>query len=132
MTFWINITLPFINFHSISLEELKKFQMVALNIQGRFNLAFREKKIKVKRVRNFTLEFGNYIDFSNYDPFSPLNDSAWISGRYFDITSLDESKFIQIILKETNEVLRLLALKKELPETHFDECVNIVKASIRY
>lgn len=131
MTFWINITLPFIYFHSISLDEIRKYQAIALNIQGRFNLAFRDKKIKVKRVTNFTLQFSNKLDFTQYDPMS-LDGSAWGTLRYIDIISLDESQFIQIILKETNEVLRLLALKKELPETYFDECVNIVKASIRY
>ena len=112
MIFWINITLPFINPDSVSLDEIRKYQAIALSVQGRFNLTFREKKIKVKRVTNFTLQFGNHIGYSNYDPFSPLNDSAWISRRYIDITTLDESQFIQIILKETSEVLRLLALKK--------------------
>jgi len=116
MTFWINITLPFIYFHSISFDEIRKYQAIALNIQGRFNLAFRDKKIKVKRVTNFTLQFTNFVECVYYDPMS-LDGSAWGTLRYIDITSLDESKCIQIILKETNEVLRLLALKKELPET---------------
>ena len=124
MTFWINITFPHTNFHSIDEEKLRIYQVIALNIQRELFATFRVKKIKVKRISNFTVAFSNFTNSYYLDPKSYQGSTAWGVNRYVDLKELNIQNCASMIFKEVREVLHILASQNNLPENYFDECID--------